>query len=89
MAMTKKPAVKKPAVKRSGTPVPLAPAPKRTYPRGIAPAPMPARTPRQPAGTIARRSAMPKTSKKAPGKMTPQDKSMKKILEGKYGKIYG
>jgi len=32
---------------------------------------------------------MPKTTKKAPGKMTPQDAAMKKILEKKYGKIYG
>jgi hypothetical protein len=31
----------------------------------------------------------PKTTKKAPGKMTPQDAAMKKILEKKYGKIYG
>jgi len=31
----------------------------------------------------------PKTTKKAPGKMTPQDSAMKKILEKKYGKIYG
>ena len=31
----------------------------------------------------------PKTTKKAPDKMTPQDAAMKKILEGKYGKIYG
>jgi hypothetical protein len=30
----------------------------------------------------------PKTTKK-PEKMTPQDTAMKKILEGKYGKIYG
>jgi hypothetical protein len=30
----------------------------------------------------------PKVTKK-PEKMTPQDKAMKKILEGKYGKIYG
>jgi len=29
-----------------------------------------------------------KTTKK-PEKMTPQDAAMKKILEGKYGKIYG
>jgi len=43
-----------------------------------------------------RRTTMPKTTKKAPGtapkkqqKMTPQDAAMKKILEGKYGKIYG
>ena len=39
---------------------------------------------------------MPKTTKKAPGtapkkqeKMTPQDAAMKKILEKRYGKIYG
>jgi hypothetical protein len=32
---------------------------------------------------------MPKTTKKSPGKMTPQDAAMKKILEKKYGKIYG
>ena len=31
----------------------------------------------------------PKITKKAPNKMTPQDAAMKKILEGKYGKIYG
>jgi hypothetical protein len=30
----------------------------------------------------------PKPTKK-PVKMTPQDAAMKKILEGKYGKIYG
>jgi hypothetical protein len=30
----------------------------------------------------------PKVTKK-PQKMTPQDAAMKKILEGKYGKIYG
>jgi hypothetical protein len=36
-----------------------------------------------------RRPAPPKTTKKAPGKMTPQDSAMKKILEKKYGKIYG
>lgn len=30
----------------------------------------------------------PKVTKK-PEKMTPQDAAMKKILEGKYGKIYG
>jgi hypothetical protein len=43
-----------------------------------------------------RRPVMPRTTKKAPAKpvkkqekMTPQDAAMKKILEGKYGKIYG
>jgi hypothetical protein len=34
---------------------------------------------------------MPKTTTKAPAKtkMTPQDAAMKKILEKRYGKIYG
>ena len=31
----------------------------------------------------------PKAPAKKPAKMTPQDAAMKKILEGKYGKIYG
>jgi len=34
------------------------------------------------------KTPMPKTTKK-PEKMTPQDAAMKKILEKKYGKIYG
>jgi hypothetical protein len=37
----------------------------------------------------ARMTPKPKTTKKSPGKMTPQDAAMKKILEKKYGKIYG
>jgi hypothetical protein len=45
--------------------------------------------PTQPAKSKARITPMPKTTKKAPGKMTPQDAAMKKILEKKYGKIYG
>ncbi len=36
----------------------------------------------------ARMTPKPKTTKK-PEKMTPQDAAMKKILEKKYGKIYG
>jgi len=36
-----------------------------------------------------RRPTMPNTTTRAPGKMTPQDSAMKKILEKKYGKIYG
>jgi hypothetical protein len=36
----------------------------------------------------AKKTPMPKVTKK-PEKMTPQDAAMKKILEGKYGKIYG
>jgi hypothetical protein len=71
----KKPAMTKPATKRPGA---------KPAPLGTPPA--------KPAG---RRPAMPKTTKKAPGatkkpeKMTPQDAAMKKILEKRYGKIYG
>ena len=36
----------------------------------------------------AKKSPMPKVTKK-PAKMTPQDAAMKKLLEKKYGKIYG
>ena len=43
-----------------------------------------------------KKTATPKTTKKAPAKpvkkqekMTPQDAAMKKLLEKKYGKIYG
>ena len=32
---------------------------------------------------------MPKTTTKPKERMTKQDAAMKKILEGKYGKIYG
>jgi hypothetical protein len=56
--------------------------------------PAPLGTP--PAAPAGRRPAMPKTTKKAPAKapkkpekMTPQDAAMKKILEKRYGKIYG
>jgi hypothetical protein len=48
------------------------------------------------AKSTGRNPVFPKTTKKAPakpvkkpGKMTPQDAAMKKILEKKYGKIYG
>jgi hypothetical protein len=81
----------KPAVKRPGaTPAPLGTPRPRT--QRATPAPLGTPAPR-PSG---RRPVMPKTTKKAPGtapkkqeKMTPQDAAMKKILEGKYGKIYG
>jgi len=46
----------------------------------------------KPLGTPpAKTTPMPKTTTKAPAKMkmTPQDAAMKKILEKKYGKIYG
>ena len=62
-------------------PMPKKPAVKRS---NVKPAPLPKKT------------TAPKTTKKAPAtapkkqqKMTPQDAAMKKILEGKYGKIYG
>ena len=82
-----------PAVKRSAVkPAPLGTAP--AAPRRGTATPAPLGTPStRPSG---RRTAMPKTIKKAPAKpikkqekMTPQDAAMKKILEGKYGKIYG
>jgi hypothetical protein len=87
-------APRKPAVKRAGVkPAPLG-TPKSQAPRrgNATPAPLGTPAPR-PTG---RRPAMPRTTKKAPAKpvkkqekMTPQDAAMKKILEGKYGKIYG
>jgi hypothetical protein len=46
-------------------------------------------TPKKP---VAKTTAKPKpktTVKPKAPKMTPQDAAMKKILEGKYGKIYG
>jgi hypothetical protein len=61
-------------------PMPRKPAVKRS---GVKPAPLPKKT------------TAPKTTKKAPAapkkqqRMTPQDSAMKKILEKKYGKIYG
>ena len=57
-------------------PMPKKPAVKRSDAK---PAPLPKKT------------TAPKTTTKAPAKtkMTPQDAAMKKILEKKYGKIYG
>jgi hypothetical protein len=47
--------------------------------------------PKAPAVSKTTKTPMPKTTTKAPAKskMTPQDAAMKKILEKKYGKIYG
>ena len=81
----------KPAVKRTDVkPAPLGTPAPRT--QRVTPAPLGTPSTR-PSG---RRTAMPKTTKKAPGtapkkqeKMTPQDAAMKKILEKRYGKIYG
>jgi hypothetical protein len=85
-ASKKKTSTSKPAVKRSGTPVPLGSGPKNpAQPKRMTPAPLGTPAPR----SSGRRPATPKTTKKAPGKMTKQDAAMKKILEGKYGKIYG
>jgi hypothetical protein len=44
--------------------------------------------PKAPAVSKTTKTPTPKTTKK-PEKMTPQDAAMKKILEKKYGKIYG
>ena len=37
----------------------------------------------------AKKTPMPKVTNKPTQRMTKQDAAMKKILEGKYGKIYG
>ena len=89
MANMKKSGPKMPSPKRPGS----KPAPMPTRAPNTTGSKMPKRTP-VPLGTpsakpTGRRPAMPKTTKKAPGKMTPQDAAMKKILEKKYGKIYG
>jgi len=89
-----KTAAPKPTVRRAGVkPAPLG-TPRSQAPRRGNATPVPLGTP-APRST-GRRPAMPKTTKKAPAKapkkqekMTPQDAAMKKILEGKYGKIYG
>jgi len=67
---------KKPAIKK--------PAVKRPSAKPVPLAP----APKRPAPTSTTRRPAPRTTKK-PEKMTPQDAAMKKILEGKYGKIYG
>jgi hypothetical protein len=92
MPQMKKPAMTKPATKRPGTkPAPLGTAPAAPRRGNAKPAPL-GTPPAKPKG---RMTPMPKTTKKAPGttkkpeKMTPQDAAMKKILEKKYGKIYG
>jgi hypothetical protein len=98
MANMKKPTPSKAATKRSNAkPVPLGTKPKNPAPRRGNATPAPLGTPApKPTG---RRPVMPRTTKKAPAKigpapkkrekMTPQDSAMKKILEKKYGKIYG
>ena len=71
------------SVVASPKPTSKKPATKRP---GAKPAPL-GTPPAKPKGR--RPAPKPKTTKKAPGKMTPQDKAMKKILEERYGKIYG
>ena len=53
--------------------------------------PKTATKPKAPAVSKSTKTPTPKTTTKAPtkSKMTPQDAAMKKILEKKYGKIYG
>ncbi len=89
-SVTPAPAVKRSAVK----PVQLPAGPRNSAPRRGNATPVPLGTPS--ARPTGRRTTMPKTTKKAPAKpvkkqekMTPQDAAMKKILEKKYGKIYG
>jgi hypothetical protein len=85
------PNIKKPMPKVAGA-KPAAKTPAKTTP-----AKMPAAVPSKPIGDGTKKKvrvmpvtkSTPKTTKKAPGKMTPQDAAMKKILEKKYGKIYG
>jgi hypothetical protein len=60
------------------------PMPKVTGAKPSVKTPMPKVGPK-PTRTV---TPKPKTTKK-PEKMTPQDAAMKKILEKKYGKIYG
>ena len=48
-----------------------------------------ARRPAPKVTTKATPTPKPKVTKKAPDKMTKQDAAMKRILEGRYGKIYG
>jgi hypothetical protein len=84
----------KPRPRISGMAKPLPSGPRTPAPRRGNATPVPLGTP---APRVAgRRPVMPRTTKKAPAKpvkkqekMTPQDAAMKKILEGKYGKIYG
>jgi hypothetical protein len=84
----------KPRPRISGMAKPLPSGPKNPAPRRGNATPAPLGTPApKPTG---RRPVMPRTTKKAPGKpvkkqekMTPQDSAMKKILEKRYGKIYG
>jgi hypothetical protein len=75
MPNMKKPAAKKPTVFRAPS-------------KGVKPSDkklMPKDTKATPGG----KKLMPKVTNKPKERMTPQDAAMKKLLEKKYGKIYG
>lgn len=85
MAQMKKPAAKKTADPSKTKPFNVKLMTPRELVGGKEPKPATKKTaPKAPAKTTPK----PKTTKK-PEKMTPQDAAMKKILEKKYGKIYG
>jgi hypothetical protein len=65
-------------------PAPKKPTVSRAPSKGVK-TPMPKVTGAKPGA----KKLMPKVTTKPKERMTPQDAAMKKILEGKYGKIYG
>ncbi len=81
---TKKPAPKKPVAPRTPSKGIKTPMPKTVGAKPSVKTPMSKTTTKAPA----KMTPKPKVTKK-PEKMTPQDAAMKKILEKKYGKIYG
>jgi len=84
MANMKKPAPKKPVVSRTPSKGVKTPMPKTVGAKPGTRILMSKTTTKAPTKITPK----PKVTKK-PEKMTPQDAAMKKILEGKYGKIYG
>jgi len=96
--------MKKPIPKKPAPPATQKQAPKPIVPSEISKGEARRATPPKTTTTMTQASAkstgrnpvFPKTTKntpakpvKKPAKMTPQDAAMKKILEKKYGKIYG
>ena len=65
-------------------PAPKKPTVSRAPSKGVK-TPMPKVTGAKPGA----KKLMPKVTTKPKERMTPQDAAMKKLLEGKYGKIYG
>lgn len=84
MPQMKKPATARPVAPRTPSKGTKTLMPKTEGTKPSVKKPMPKIGPK-PAKTV---TPKPKTTKK-PEKMTPQDAAMKKILEKKYGKIYG